>query len=70
MNGQKTHFHFVIYSCESIDLETGSCRNATTLDLIANTPEEAIEKAKKLAPNNIYKVHMVVEHFDKHCIGE
>ncbi len=64
MDERKTHLHFVIWSCDHIDLETGNCIDATTLDLIAETTEEAIERAKKLAPNNLYKIHMVLEHFD------
>jgi len=65
-----THLHFIIWSCESIDFETNACKNATTLDLIAETAEEAIERAKKLSPNTLYKVHMIIEHFnDQPCKG-
>jgi len=63
----KTHFHFIVWACERVDISTGNFIDNASIDLIASDSDEALTRAKKLVRKNVYAIHSVIEHFGEEC---
>ncbi len=61
MKNNGNHFHIVVWAAEG-RTEVGYV-GVTYVDVIVKSPEEAIERAKQLAPGrNFYHVNNIIEH--------
>ena len=62
-----THLHWIIIAHEGIAKGSGEPIGATKLDLISDSYDEAMARAKKLAPKKkVFDVELVVEHEPHH----
>jgi hypothetical protein len=64
-----THLHFIVWAWEKVEPGTGNFINNTTLDLIAESSEDALLRAAKFVkkPEGNYCVRSVIEHYDGQC---
>ena len=67
MDTNGKHLHFIVWAFDEYDPYSGNCKNNTTLDLIAESVPDAIERAQELFPGKLYRVHSIIEHFDGVC---
>lgn len=61
------HLHYIVWAFDEYDPDTGHCRNNTTLDLIAQTVQEAVLRAQEIFPGKLYRINSIIEHFDGAC---
>lgn len=59
-----THLHWIIYSYDRVEEGTGNLIGNTVVDLLAESRQGAMKRAKALMPNKMYLIKNVIEHFD------
>lgn len=64
------HLHFIVWAYDRIEPDTGNYINNVVLDLISDSSEKAVARARGLVPDKPgYCVRSVIEHFDEQCRG-
>ena len=64
----KAHLHWIVWAYDHLDAE-GQCVDNVTLDLLAETQGQALERAAALVPGRKYRINSVIEHRDRGCKG-
>ena len=62
-----THLHFIVWAFSGYEPETGNCLDNVTLDLLASSVKEALQRAESIMPGRIYRMHSIIEHYDGSC---
>ena len=55
------HTHYIVQAYSDI-ADGGQLKNVTTVDIFADSEEQAIKRAKQLVKKEHYRVSQIVEH--------
>jgi hypothetical protein len=63
-----THYHYIIWGYERVESGTGNYIDNVIIDIISDSEELALDRAKQLVEKPYYTVRSVIEHFnDQPC---
>lgn len=61
---KKKYFVFIIQAYEELNLQSGMLANVTELQLIAESENEAVKKAKSLVKKKNYRLSAIIEKYE------